>query len=1374
MRVRRKTRASGILMIGFAIVVVVQVNAADTTLVGGALAGPDLPKYQTHHNEPAGYPGCIPGLKLKLGDKEVEPTPQGMFPKLELYPGSVEHWSAYWFKYCPLRSMFDKQSLLKTWRATELPEAKGAREDYAEPVYWLIRHGTAVNTGKTNPPVQVVRCKSHAPRFALDCGALEPGLYCVRVIAAAETKVLQRHRLPLYMRMTVNDGVKGEETQYRLRCPYVDEFYAVAEFYFNAPEARAYRVTMEVDDGTPIDLLVHNLELHDVLAGHARKVIKTKRTLTAEVAVPVKAVENTPERLAKDEALWNAFPPINFLQSYVYGMGSNDGKENWPRVGAGGLAPEDINAQHGAWEWKGVGMGDVVLVNKTLNLNYTLSDYRAGKPLPDPYPFKDDGNGVWTPPAKEGEDPQNFWPVAEGLWRRMRDCRAAVDSLTKRYLTGDAAAGRDAAVMLCRIAYQFPTITARNTMHAVLVQPGSWGRDHGCRRRDPKTGFLAGVEICRAYDLLFDLLKSDAGLAQSVGRFIPWVKSPEDILKLMDVYLVQTTAERCLRYHDYSSNTPADILVPVTCLGDNAFTRPWMEWLFSATVVYPLPPSGIQDLLVSANDRNGMGYIGSWFYTRGEQAARQAMLLDDYIRRGGDPRYNLADPNRFPKPLATCYWFLNSTTAGGWFPRTGDVCGPDKGFSHTRGQGFTAEMANGWRWSRDPLFAYMLVREQKPGAYSDAEWKEIEAAATGVTRHPWLATRSRFLPNWGAFLEAGVRYDDVRFRRSAMVRIGQGWGHHHDDVLDLQLHAHGYPMTIDGGQRPGYTKPGDRMTRTHNLVEVDGKGWLGHSWANTLMDMEGAGYTGTEAQPPANHPEVKLYKRQVALVDVDEGAAADQMPVKGIFSKDAASPNSYVVDVQRVEGGSVHTHCFHAMIEDELATNIEEKTTLDKLAGEEAAYAGVFHRDVPEFPMSAQGFAGKAPEVLQATWRMLRDPQGKYCRTEESLHPAIWNAASPRKYTRLHLLGHKGDRVMTGWSHCTQWGYGWTNLFTQVRSDKPLASVFPAIIEPYAGEPFITGVKVLPIAENDTDALRAVALEVLTKNGRRDLVLTDGRPEKTRTLEDGAFAAEFALVSADDQGLRQVVLAGGTAVRTPLVTLAAERAERAGKVIEVDYDQKRLVLQTAWPEAALLKQRVFEIGVPGHMTTYTVREAALQGDNTELLLTEGADFYLSRVRDLDAEKRIVYCPIGLAQNDKQPCPGIDKHWVATNESRSRVWRAEYLGLDEARNLFAFRLDGEVQAKDFGASSSVHLWSYGVGDAVRMGTFVNLRRTQPGLFAVEADTPFTIALKGSAAEWSADGQVWARVAGEAKDGSVTVRVSSEMLGASGRLSLRVAP
>ena len=102
-----------------------------------------LPPYKTHHGEAAGHPGDSFGP-----------------PQLELYPGSVEQWRAYWFKYCPVRSMFDRQSLVTNWFAPAIPGAPTAAERYAQPVWKVHAHGDHKPTGQLEPPVDVVRIKA--------------------------------------------------------------------------------------------------------------------------------------------------------------------------------------------------------------------------------------------------------------------------------------------------------------------------------------------------------------------------------------------------------------------------------------------------------------------------------------------------------------------------------------------------------------------------------------------------------------------------------------------------------------------------------------------------------------------------------------------------------------------------------------------------------------------------------------------------------------------------------------------------------------------------------------------------------------------------------------------------------------------------------------------------------------------------------------------------------------------------------------------------------------------------------------------------------------------------------------------------------------
>ncbi len=138
--------------------------------IGGPLAGLKLPPFPTQHGEQSGYPGCIPELMADgetiddMGNQYREWGPQGQSPEWELYEGSVEHWRAYMFKYLPVRSFFDRQSLVKKWMAPDIPGVKPAdTTEYAEPLYWVPRHAAPRSTGRFLPPVSVVRLQPGSP-----------------------------------------------------------------------------------------------------------------------------------------------------------------------------------------------------------------------------------------------------------------------------------------------------------------------------------------------------------------------------------------------------------------------------------------------------------------------------------------------------------------------------------------------------------------------------------------------------------------------------------------------------------------------------------------------------------------------------------------------------------------------------------------------------------------------------------------------------------------------------------------------------------------------------------------------------------------------------------------------------------------------------------------------------------------------------------------------------------------------------------------------------------------------------------------------------------------------------------------------------------
>ncbi|MFW6164444.1 MAG: hypothetical protein ACODAJ_16865, partial [Planctomycetota bacterium] len=886
----------------------------------------------------------------------------------------------------------------------------------------------------------------------LDLGELPVGLYCLRVVGAVQTVKLRPFRQPLFMRMTVNDGLQGEASAYRLRLGYCDQFYSVAEFYFHAPAKRRYRAELAVARGSAVDLLVHDVILDDVLAGTERRALKSRTTIGPALVPDVPPELDRAERLRRDAAIWRGFPPPNAQGSTIAvghgGYGAIGGVE----AGTKRLPGEAIRDQHGAWvPWgratrgmdlpEGLRPSDVLVANPKLGRLYTLDDLRHNRALPDPYPFKDDGAGLYFPDPDDRAKGRVWTPIGvgvRGLHRQYyRDIGKALERCRKSGRHDDA---HDAAVTLVRWAYAFPTLDFAEYLSNTVHERGPFGRDLSCRRRATAANFLPHYPlyvkpILFQYDQLYEFVAGDDLLAESVGRFVPWVKTPQDVIRLLDVYLVQTTAKRILRYHYHTD--PMDIANLAAVVGDTTVTDPWMEWLFTRTFIYPLPVAGIQDAMISGTTREGTEVVGSTYYAQGEGASRIAEALDRYRAAGGNPRFDLSDPARYPKPVAHARW-RTENIVGGWdFLRIGDVCGPDKVAGHTlRNLGFARP---GWRWTRDPQFAFILKHYVGREGFDDEEWMAAERAAQRCPRAPWLENRSRVLPMWAGILEAGTEHDDPRFRRAAYLRVGHGMGHHHDDTLDLQVVAHGLPMTIDGGQRPGYSSPADRTSRIHNTVEVSGRSHRDHAWVTALADCPGARYLAATAHPP---PGARLFRRQIALIDVEDVgpprklAPQQQKPFPAL-PEAGATPKSYVFDVVRVAGGDRHVYCFHGPLHDAFEWNAQDPAPPEP-GSDEADYLRRF-KAKPELNR-----VGTAPDIFQATWRMAREVPGPGAGEKEMLRKN-YDPEAPRKFTRLHLLGARGLRAMRGQFVCTRWKYEFANVMVgrTIGEDERDWSVFP-------------------------------------------------------------------------------------------------------------------------------------------------------------------------------------------------------------------------------------------------------------------------------------------------------------------------------------------
>lgn len=877
-------------------------------------------------------------------------------PQFLPYPGSIEHVRHHSQRYLPPYPTYNQHTLAKNFVLKDHAATRSSCVDVAEPVYWHTQWGHRIATSETRGPLAAYAWKP-GQSVDLPIGRLAPRImYAVRVIGALKTQDVVRKRIigvedasgaekQLVFRFEINDRPDGGTSSYVLRGRANENFYETAVFFFHGLDDRAYSGKLTLLAESQATLYAYNIDVHNVFGECARRVSQRRPTK----AITPRATADAAARAQRDQALWNSLPPINVHFDSRIG-----------RQVSGGFAFAPYGKE---WDrpyrlFKGKQTDPEAV--------YTRDDLVAHKPLPN-----SDDRGWGVEVADEKRRLASYIGYAnfnryQAAGRRLRELAV-----------GDASAKRDAAFLLARLAYQYPAVTARNALtYAESGTPEQPPRRYGPGSDIPGGwGSFGPDDLVEYYDQLFDFIYANDELATALGRYIPWIKTPEDVRYLFDVYVVQYAANEMMHFrYYYDHGLAAMVIHTAEVAGDNTISKPWMDFVFTRGWEYPQTLGGVADNIVTNTTREGVTNIGSTFYAQ-PAGLKAAELTMSYLKKGGLKDYDLSDFRRFPKSEAGRNWEREATVAGGQFLSIGDVGGPSEPYG-----------------KRNP---------------------------TGV-RLP-----SRVLSDWSGILESGIAHDDFRFRRAVAVRVGNGAGHAHKDTLDLRLWALGVTMSGDFGQRPAYGRPRHQRSYLHNVVEVDGDGtpqgdWHGYAWVRNLFDAPGAPYLLAESTAPRNHRNVNLFRRHVALVDVDEGSAA-----KGKTSADDSGvtlPASYVMDVFRVAGGKRHTYCFHGGVDDGFTANVENKTFLKEDGeSEDAKYLQRFryerfYRDevrklnlqnqqafVPD--RDRQWAAEVDGDTLVADWTLCPLAEKKMLGGKGAATPAA-------KHTRLHLLGQADSRVL--------------------------------------------------------------------------------------------------------------------------------------------------------------------------------------------------------------------------------------------------------------------------------------------------------------------------------------------------------------------------
>ena len=1226
------------------------------------------PIYPSQLGQP-GWPGMVAGQSAA--------TPWG-FPERLPYPGAVEHVRISYQRYVPVVPICNAKTLVKNFLATELPGVTADRKiEYAEPIYSVMMYEVGKPTGQFNRPVPVVKWDKTHPPIELNLGKLGSGTYTVRVIAATPTESVERASKRLVINFDVNDGLTNATNHYRKRCTAIDEFYSIVEFFFHAPEAREYTIKLWVDDSTVLPVVyLHNIDLHNKLAQLAGQAGKKSPSLydTDERLAGWKEKgtwkpdERTrDQRFADDEKIWNSAMPIN----------AQPVGESGRLVGESGLLAEAMIPPG----IKDDGMG-IDFYGTNLFWNWPKEQIEA---------FQSSKKGrleylvgptlLFAQKNPEVTRQTGYQYAHQQLSQRAYPKPFDALLLAWHYhQTGDEIKARQAAINLARLGLQNISHGSRQTMGPYDLIPQVVNGDIAFRHRmkemdyafrshyddgipdlngDPTGSFI------NSYDYLFSYIQNNQDLADSLSRFIPWIKTPADLVGFYETYVLQYYAQQVMAYNVWRTDSAPTMMANVIAVQqDPAICKPWIEWLFHNVWAYPLRPMGVDEVAVNSTGRDGTSTIGSTSYA---QSILSPMMktLKAYQQAGGILPVDMTDPEVFPKAAFGESFRRDIMVAGGYTFWIGDVSGPDS--QRLKGQ----------------------VKMQK---------------------HPELIPNnpSRVLSDWGGILETGREFSDFRQRRAIGVRVGDGYGHHHNDPLDLQIWSQGVPMCGDGGARSdaGYGYPMTAWLGNHNTVMA--KAATGHRWVSSFAPLDGAQYL------MARVLNQDLYARQVVLVDVD-------------------ATNSYVVDAFRVNGEDPPAYAFHGMPADQFEVNVADK----KL--------GTF----PEkFELTEETkWSGTAPAPLVATWRMRRDPEklnlllpsgphgeahtrGEYTfrGAERGAMGPDFDEKSPRKFIRLHLLGHAGDEVYGARAVCLN-GSPYSNENLYLKSKNPTGkNIFPAVFEPFAGEPFIQSTRLLTPEKSLGDSLAPVAIEVRLINGRRDIIYLAPREAGPTVIPGvGTFQGEYALVSYDAQGVRQAVLAGGTKLEANGISVTTEIPAYTGILRSIDYRKRTAEFSNPLPPEAA--NAVLEIGTDARPTSYAVAQA----EGTKVKFLQGMDFAMSRIEQITTDG--LQQPSAVSQapswrvDPKAPSaqpvlrspvnviPGM----TVTDDRQETYWK----WATEATQTNLVLAGAAAPQKVFKPGDALWVWEIGPSDPYRLPVQVNVVRQADGQYKTTANAPVKV-------------------------------------------------
>ena len=899
---------------------------------------------------------------------------------------------------------------------------------------------------------------------------------------------------------------------------------------------------------------------------------------------------------------------------------------------------------------------------------YSSNDYASGDMTSGEFP--DDGEGVEI-------DGQHYYFLREYAHMAYGSVVIpALRSLSEAYaITGDAVYGRKGAILLARLASEYPNHEDRQDRLYFAKYGGrspqyKWKRGGMITDLIWETFCLEGAVY--AYDGLFPYLDQDPGLLTYLQTKGLPVTSPDDLRAYIEHYLLKAGMKGLLSgaIRGNEGHHQAAALACALVLDDYAGASPnstdLVDYAYHG-------PGHAAYLLINGLQRDGGGHESPGYNRIKADFIRVNRAMDEVRKRQPDsfPLDRYPDLFENLKARALFDWFIDLTVLDRTMPSIGDSGGigpPSRmsGISHSY-----LGVANAYAFERygDPRYARACIGpdgEMLPGDLfesfpGDRIQATLESPESRIERKP------RLLDGYGvALLESGEEPN----RRAVTLNYSGILGHRQQDNLVLELFARGLEMLPDLGYPAlwEYVQRWDANSMAHNTVTVDETQPVrGIGGVCRLFGSAGGVHVVSASHDPypsetttLGSPDSRmtdLYERTVVLVDVDPD-------------------RFYVVDLFAVNGGQQHDQSWHGML---------RPVDSPQLNWQGQASGTLAGQDVEQFASWTDRW-GRERDDFPAFLTQIR--------STDLNEPAVWSWDSglpDGDAVRLHLVPVGGPmRVIEGSGRSPAWAEDRRLDYIIARKEAPeeTPSYYLSVIDASQGEPVVTGVRLL--------AEQPMVLEVLRPDGI-DLIHLNVPGGPSRTTVHRPLGIRVLSRSGDD--LTRDARFGHWGPES-------EEGYMRGTIVAVDYETNRVAVDASAPGAkSLAPRQSVRIFNAGRSAMYRI--GSVNKDNGHVWLTLDSTALVARGPVTRASERRVtlgaHLTFANGRTDEKGVllPGRD--YFAGSRLGDESGTLEVRGavnLSGGSESLLYLEDGEALSC-ITEGQVVSVWQFGVGDSLEV-------------------------------------------------------------------------